>query len=258
MSHTNPQIAPAERPIAGFGGATIEVVGNGRMGRALVASLRSSGANVLGPSGRGANAAEADVVLLCVPDREISRASAIVEPGRVVGHLSASAPLSLLEPHERFVMHPLISVTGATSRFDGAVSAVDGSTDNAIGVASAIAEQLGMRPRRIAAESRALYHAMASMASNYLVTVLGAAERLAGATGLERRDLEPLVEASVQNWLAAGARAAMTGPVVRGDDVTVARQRAAIVEAAPDLLPLWDALTTGTRELVRSNVKETE
>jgi hypothetical protein len=37
--------------------------------------------------------------------------------------------------------------------------------------------------------------------------------------------------------------------VARGDEVTVARQRKAIAEAAPDLLPLFDALVDQTREL---------
>jgi predicted short-subunit dehydrogenase-like oxidoreductase (DUF2520 family) len=51
----------------------------------------------------------------------------------------------------------------------------------------------------------------------------------------------------VENWAARGARAALTGPVARGDEATVTRQRAAVAERAPDLLPLFDALTAATR-----------
>jgi predicted short-subunit dehydrogenase-like oxidoreductase (DUF2520 family) len=59
----------------------------------------------------------------------------------------------------------------------------------------------------------------------------------------------PLVRASVDNWARQGARAALTGPIARGDLVTAARQRDAVAEAAPELLPLWDALAGATREL---------
>ena len=53
--------------------------------------------------------------------------------------------------------------------------------------------------------------------------------------------------AAVENWAALGAERALTGPIARGDEATVARQRAAIAERAPELLPLWDALAEATR-----------
>ncbi len=52
----------------------------------------------------------------------------------------------------------------------------------------------------------------------------------------------PLVRATVENWARLGAERALTGPVARGDDATVARQRAAVAERTPELLPLFDAL----------------
>jgi predicted short-subunit dehydrogenase-like oxidoreductase (DUF2520 family) len=106
-----------------------------------------------------------------------------------------------------------------------------------------------MHVRVVPREQRALYHAAASLASNFLVTVEGAAERLAMLVGLEREALVPLVRATVDNWARQGARAALTGPIARGDLATASRQRDAITEAAPDMLPLWDALAASTREL---------
>jgi predicted short-subunit dehydrogenase-like oxidoreductase (DUF2520 family) len=61
--------------------------------------------------------------------------------------------------------------------------------------------------------------------------------------------LAPLVRRTVDNWATLGPQAALTGPIARGDEVTVARQRRAIADAAPDLLPLFDALVDQTREL---------
>lgn len=228
---------------------TTVIVGRGRMGSALAAALRQSGAEVRGPLGRGEPVQGADVVLLCVPDREIAAAAATIPAGPVVGHVSASAPLDLLAPHERFSLHPLLSVVGAGAQFAGAYCAIDGSSAAALDAARRLAERLSMHVKVVPRDQRALYHAAASVASNFLITLEGAAERLAGAVGLERQALVPLVRATIDNWARQGARAALTGPIARGDVATTARQREAVADAAPDLLPLWDALAAATREL---------
>jgi predicted short-subunit dehydrogenase-like oxidoreductase (DUF2520 family) len=106
-----------------------------------------------------------------------------------------------------------------------------------------------LRPIEIAEADRAAYHAAATLASNFLVALEGAAETLAATVGISRRELLPLVQATVENWGAVGARQALTGPIARGDEITVARQRAAVAESAPQLLELFDALCDVTREL---------
>ena len=68
-----------------------------------------------------------------------------------------------------------------------------------------------------------------------------------GTTGAERSVLVPLILATIENWAASGAPDALTGPIVRGDEATVARQRGAVAERAPELLPLFDALCERTR-----------
>ena len=230
-----------------------DIVGRGRMGGALASALENAGVPVRGPLGRGEDSSDAAVVLLCVPDREIATAAAAIPAGPIVGHVSASASLSLLEPHERFAMHPLLSVVGGGANFAGATCAVDGSTSRALGVAEELARRLRMRACVVPAEKRALYHAAASMASNYMITIESVAERLAKAVGLDRSALIPLVRGSFEQWEALGARAALTGPISRGDEGTVERQRTAVAAAAPDLLTLWDALADETRKLAASS-----
>ena len=219
------------------------------MGEALASALDGAGVPVRGPLGRGATGEGAAIVLLCVPDREIANVAHLIVDGPVLGHVSASAPLDLLAPHERFGLHPLLSVVGRGADFSGATCAIDGSSERALGIARALADRLKMKPRVISAEQRALYHAAASAASNFLVTLEGMAERLAAQVGLERAALAPLVRAAVDNWMERGAASALTGPIARGDEETAARQRAAVASSAPDLVPLWDALATGTRAL---------
>jgi predicted short-subunit dehydrogenase-like oxidoreductase (DUF2520 family) len=227
----------------------VAIVGRGRMGRALAAALARAGVDVAGPLGRGADGEGAQVVLLCVPDAQIAAAAALVAPGRLVGHTSGATTLEPLAPHEALSMHPLMTVTGTDARFEGAGCVIAGTTPEALGTAAALARVLGMRTAVVADEDRALYHAAASMASNYVVALAGAAERLAGEAGIERAMLAPLVRAAVENWAAHGAARALTGPIARGDDATAARQRIAIAERAPELLALWDALAAETRTL---------
>jgi predicted short-subunit dehydrogenase-like oxidoreductase (DUF2520 family) len=231
---------------------SIAIVGAGRLGSALSAALGAAGYVVLGPLGRGADARGASAVLLCVPDGEIASAAAAIESGPLVGHCSGATGLDVLAPHEAFSLHPLMTVpAGAPAGvLAGAGCAVDGSTPRALAAAEALAAALGMRAVRVAEEDRVAYHAAASIASNFLVTIEGAAARLAATAGVDRELLAPLVRAAVENWAARGAEDALTGPIARGDDETVARQRAAIEERTPDLLPLFDALVDATRALV--------
>jgi predicted short-subunit dehydrogenase-like oxidoreductase (DUF2520 family) len=229
---------------------SIAIIGAGRLGTTLAAALGLSS-----PLGRGADTHGATTVLLCVPDAEIAAAAAAITtspPAPLVGHCSGATGLDVLAPHEAFSLHPLMTVpAGAPADvLDGAGCAVDGSTPRALAVAEALAARLGMRATRVADEDRAAYHAAASIASNFLVTLEGAAERLAATAGVERALLAPLVRAAVENWAARGPEEALTGPIARGDEETVARQRAAVEERTPDLLPLFDAMVDATRAVV--------
>lgn len=232
--------------------SSVAVVGKGRMGAALAGALRHAGLSVTGPLGRNATGDGASVVLLCVPDREIANAAALITPESLVGHVSASAPLAALGAREGLSLHPLLSVVGEGASFAGAACAVAGTTPRALAVAHELASVLGMRAWEIAESQRALYHAAASAASNYLVTLEGMAERLAAAAGLERDALVPLVRGTVDNWASLGAVRALTGPIARGDHATAAAQRDAVRASAPDLIPLWDALASATEALATS------
>ena len=237
----------------------IQIVGRGRVGRALTAALRDAGVDVASrPGGRGSDGAAADVVILAVPDAEIASAAACVAPGRVVAHLSGATPLAPLAPHEAFSLHPLITITGAGgSPFAGASAAIAATTPHALAIAEQLVAALGMRAFTVADEDRAAYHAAASIAANFLVTVEGVAETLAATAAVPRDALVPVVRAAVANWAEHGAAGALTGPVVRGDETTVARQRAALAARLPGELALFDALVASTRTLA-ARVNATE
>jgi predicted short-subunit dehydrogenase-like oxidoreductase (DUF2520 family) len=218
------------------------VVGMGRVGHALATTLPW----LEGPYGRGFDGTGFDVVLLAVPDDEIARAARGIAHGPVVGHCAGSLGLAVLAPHEAFGLHPLMTVTRQGAHFAGAGAAIAGSTPLALAIARTLSAACGMNAVEIDDVDRAAYHAAASMASNFLVTLEDAAEVMLRTTGADRSILMPLIRASLENWGAMGA-SALTGPIARGDEATVARQRAAIVERAPDLVAMFDVLCERTR-----------
>jgi len=234
--------------------ASVAVVGAGRLGVALSGALAQVGYEVVGPLGRGADPRGTDVVLLCVPDRQISVAARCLSTGPLVGHCSGATGLSALAPHEAFSIHPLMTVTEHGASFEGAGAAISGTTERSRAVAHELAAALGLRPIEIAERDRAAYHAAACIASNFLVTLESAAGQIGSTAGLDPALLVPLVRATVENWATLGPARALTGPVARGDDETVARQRAAIAERAPELLELFDAMADATRALAQDGV----
>ncbi len=243
----------------------IGVMGAGRLGTTLAAALREAGHRVNGPAGRGETPA-GELVILCVPDAEIpAAAAAVAGKAELVGHTSGATPLAALEAAggDAFGLHPLQTFPApvkeeALARFAGVGCAVAGSTEAALATAETLARSLGMPPFAIDDAGRAAYHAAASVASNFLVTLQAAAERLAAGAGLEpaeaRELLAPLVRTTVESWASVGPERALTGPVARGDRQTVVAQRQAVADTAPELLALFDELVERTDALAGTRV----
>ena len=172
----------------------------------------------------------ADAVLLCVPDVADRAAAAARHRARPGSSATARAPRTLapLAPHEAFSLHPLMTVTPAGATFSGATAAIAGATPRALLAAEALARALGMRPVHVADADRAAYHAAASIASNFLVTLEGFAERLADTAGIDREPLVALVRGERRQLGRAGAAERADRPDRprrRGDRRPPARRR---------------------------------
>ncbi|MCZ7528156.1 MAG: DUF2520 domain-containing protein [Acidimicrobiia bacterium] len=236
----------------------LALVGPGRAGATVAAALQERGwrvtavagrspeagstldvAAILGaePVGVGEAGREADLVVLATPDAAIREAAIAVAPsvpaGSLLVHLAGSLGLAVFHPVRRFrgdlrfgALHPLVSIPSVTvglDRLPGAWCAVAGDPR-----VRGLAAQLGMHAFEVADADRPRYHAAAAVAANHLVALLGQVERLARAVGVPFEAFLPLVRASVENTAELGPRAALTGPVARGDQGTVARHLASL------------------------------
>ena len=183
----------------------------------------------------------------------------------VVAHTSGATPVSALLACEdagvaTLVFHPLQTfpepLTGA-ARFAGAGVAITpgpADPDAAGAMGMKLADILGMRPFFLADDKRCLYHAAATVACNYLVTLEYLADELFVKAGVpEKVTLSlflPLVRATLENLAARGPVDALTGPLSRGDAATVAGHLDALASDAPEILPAYRALGLATLELV--------
>jgi predicted short-subunit dehydrogenase-like oxidoreductase (DUF2520 family) len=214
---------------------SVQVIGHGRVGSALAARLAERGVELRDD--------EAELLLLCVPDRAIAGVAATIEPGPWVAHVSGATPLAALDPHDRrFSVHPLQTFTldRGPEQLDGAWAAVTAESEEGRALGRGLAETLGLRPFDLDDGARTLYHAGAAIGSNYLVTLYRAASRLFEDAGVPPEALVPLMTRTIENGFQ------LTGPIARGDWAVVGAHLEALHEAHPELEPMYRALAEAT------------
>lgn len=211
---------------------------------------------------------DAEVVIVAVRDQAIAEvATRLVDAGLVgAGHVllhcsGAHSAAEALGPAGARVggagtMHPLRAVVSGPSGMDALTGAIFGIEGDARGLAAAraLVAALGGTPLVLAAEHMTRYHAAAAIASNYVIALIDAAAALLGRAGIAEADavaaLVPLVQGSVANVAARGPAQALTGPIRRGDRVTVERHLAVLADT-PDLDTLYRVLGRRTVDLAR-------
>src|SRR3954471_12150011 len=213
---------------------SINVIGRGRVGTAVASRLEERGLELRD---------DAELVLLCVPDRAIAEVAREIEPGPWVAHVSGATPLAALDPHEhRFSMHPLqtFTLSRGPDQLDGAWAAVTAETGAARALGWELAQTLGLTPFDLEDGARTLCHAGAAIASNYIVTLYRAASRLFEDAGAPPEGLVPLMTRTIENGFE------LTGPISRGDWAVVDAHLAALHEEHPELEPMYRALAEAT------------
>ncbi|MDQ0992261.1 Rossmann-like and DUF2520 domain-containing protein [Streptomyces sp. V3I7] len=275
---TDQQPDPKDRPAR----LTVGVVGAGRVGPALAASLQLAGHRpvaVSGVSDASRRRAEqllpgvplvppaevlqrAELVLLTVPDDALPglvsglAETGAVRPGQLMVHTSGRYGTKVLDPALRagalpLALHPAMTFTGTpvdVERLAGCSFGVTAPEELRL-AAEALVIEMGGEPEWIAEENRALYHAALALGSNHLVTLVAQSMELLRTAGVEAPDrmLGPLLGAALDNALRSGD-AALTGPVSRGDAGTVAAHVTELGKHAPQTLASYLAMARATAD----------
>ena len=246
----------------------VGIVGAGRAGTAVAVLLQRAGHTITGVSGRGPTrdrattylpgvavldpndvARGAGGVVIAVPDDLIELiVGGIADAGgfgetQWVAHLSGATSLAALDRARsagarRLGVHPLQTFpdpAAGIARIPGSLIAIEADDDEGYFVAERLAEDLMGVPFRLADEHRALYHAAAVFASNYVVAATAVAEQLLSAAGVSdpAAAMRPLLEATIENVASLGPAASLTGPAARGDAGTIERNLQALSRDLP-------------------------
>jgi predicted short-subunit dehydrogenase-like oxidoreductase (DUF2520 family) len=214
------------------------VVGAGRLGTAIAARVSESLPTHL--TGRDLETEDADLVVLCVPDRAVPEVAEAIPVGPWIAHTSGARTLDSLDPHALgFSLHPLQTFVWhrGPEQLDGAWAAVAGESEAALDAGFRLAGLLRVRPFELDDEVRLVYHAGAVMAQSFLVAVHWAASELFQEAEAPPEALLPLMRRTMENDFE------LTGPITRGDWETIERHLEVIREQRPELEPTYRALT---------------
>jgi predicted short-subunit dehydrogenase-like oxidoreductase (DUF2520 family) len=266
----------------------ISIIGCGGVGRALGRALHQNGWRIAALASRTKTSAKAarefvgdgvvssavgaaqsgDIVFITTPDSVIESVCAglaegeAFRGGQVVLHCSGGLTSEALAKARSLgasigSLHPLQSFAGrdqASPGLSGIAFTFEGQVA-ARNAAAKMVHSLDARLYVITADVKSLYHAASVMASNYVVALADMAATLVSQCRIPSKEalpaLMPLIHGTVSNLEQLGLPDALTGPIARGDLVTVEKHTEALRETAPEMLAVYCHLGLRTVDVAR-------
>ena len=267
-AHPHVQSEAGEPPVIG-------IVGAGAVGTALGVALDRAGWRIHAVASRSSErrdrfrslvpgvrafadaqplVEEVELIVLAVPDDAIPAVAGSLHmySGQAMIHTSgllgaASLASAMAAGTQVGSFHPLVAFADlerAVAALHGATIAIEGD-DQLLDLLARMAEAVGGTPVRLAPGAKPAYHAAAMLAAGGFDALLDAIAELGRVAGLDEAGslaiYGPLIEQTLGNARALGIRAALTGPMTRGDRGTLEAHLAALRRHAPDVLPLYAA-----------------
>ena len=235
---------------------SINIIGFGRVGKtlaALIAPLENHSLQAIYSPRADTNAPmmvdsiaqlpSADYFFITTPDDCIEQVAYQVlqhHHQTTLVHCSGSLPSHILNPTQRrdiqtLAMHPLHSITTSNASADafyGIYCSLEGDSQ-AVATIKDFTHAVGANTFEIDAKNKPRYHAALCIASNYLVTLTHIAQVELALAGLNETDSKSAVNSLMQSTLnnmqnTESLPEALTGPITRGDQQTIASHIQAI------------------------------
>ena len=267
----------------------IGVIGIGRVGQAVAAILTEKKYNIVGINDLneslvlsfskeigskkldlGQLIRDSEIIIITTPDRfikKIAKEIAIYNlKNKQIMHMSGSLDSSELNDcKERgaitMSLHPLqsfASTNEALINLPGSYFFYEGQKAG-IEIAQELVKAFNGKMIIIKRELKPVYHSAACIASNYLVTLINEATCLMEEIGFDRqfalKVIMPLVKGTIHNISSKGTVKALTGPIARGDYLTIEKHVREISRVNKDLLSTYRMMGLRTVQLLRDTLQ---
>ncbi len=267
-------------------------IGAGTVGTALAIRLSSKGYPVVAVSSRSQTSAKnlaravkgccvfsdrqdvadiAGLVFITTPDDAIATAVSQLKwhAGQSVVHCSGADSTDILQPAKKSgaqvgVFHPLqtfASTKQAIENIAGSTFALEAEPP-LLDTLKEMATALGGYWIELKPSDKVIYHVAAVIACNYLVTLVKLATDLWQTFSIPPHQatqaLIPLIRGTINNIDTIGIPQCLTGPIARGDTVTIRKHLDALEKKAPGLLSTYRELGLQTIPIALAKGKITE
>ncbi|MFW6124113.1 MAG: Rossmann-like and DUF2520 domain-containing protein [Acidobacteriota bacterium] len=271
----------------------VAVIGAGRLGTTLGRALLKKGFTITAISCRSLSSAKksaeiigqgfpltdnkkaiknAEIIALTVPDDQIkdlvNELSSTELKHKFIFHCSGILSSEILEPLKESgavtaCIHPIqsFSINSRDSQvFKDIYFSVEGNK-KAQKLSNEIIKKLGGCCFPIDPKNKPLYHTACTMASNYLVVLLGLAENLLEKAGVKKEFrkgmLFPLVKGTLNNINRDGIVRSLTGPIARGDIETL-KSHLKCLKNSPSILRIYRELARQALEIAMTEKRLTQ
>ena len=180
---------------------------------------------------------DSDIIFITVPDSAICEVFNMLRKydltGKQLCHCSGALSAHDAFPDikytgaEGYSLHPLFPIS---SKYDSYLTinkawfCIEGNSEH-LKAWELFFEKLGNPVRILSADSKTVYHAACTVASNLVCALVAESTEMLEKCGFSDREalsaLEPLINANIRNILENGVVSALTGPVERCDYDTV-------------------------------------
>lgn len=212
-----------------------------------------------------------DIIMITTPDSFISRTAELLSNAavewncKIVCHMSgvySSDILSKLKERGATVcsLHPMMAfneLESSVKALESACFTLDGYGEGLVKIKNLL-DRTENKYFEIPPQSKSLYHAASCTVSNYVVVLLDAGMEMFKTCGFLEKDvkelIKPIVEKVVNDVFNVGTGRALTGPISRGDTITVERHLKELKNHKKNWLEIYKALALQTAELaLRAN-----